>query len=258
MNTNVNINGNIKEREKKYHDRVFREENESREKTKIFYSIGSPSLKYYLNRLKNIIGPNKNVLEYGCGAGGDLELYKSTGSNLYGIDISSVAISLAQKKSNKLKIKSHYFLADAEKTGLKNNYFDAIVGNAIIHHLNINNAMSELSRIIKPNGKCIFQEPMGHNPIINLYRYLTPHMRTPDEHPILKRDFDIMKKYFDKIEVKYFYLFSLSALAFRRTILFDIIYKSLTKLDEILINILPWIGKYSWVSVIILSKPIKR
>ena len=36
--------------------------------------------------------------------------------------------------------------------------------------------MLELSRIIKPNGECIFQEPMGHNPIINLYRKLTPNI----------------------------------------------------------------------------------
>lgn len=253
----MTTNNKIKESEKQYHDRVFKEGSKARDKTLRYYSITNASTEYYLNRLKDKIGENKNVLEYGCGAGGDFELYKSSKSNLHGIDISKEAINLAINKCDKLNLKSHYLVADAENTNLESDYFDIIVGSGIIHHLNIENAMSELSRLIKSDGECIFHEPMGHNPFINLFRILTPHMRTPDEHPILTSDFIIMKKYFEQVEVKYFYLLSLSAFIFRKTIFFDKIYKLLIKLDEYIINNIPRLGKHSWISVIILSNPIK-
>ena len=253
----MTTNNKIKESEIRYHNKVFKEGSKARDKTLRYYSITSVSTEYYLNRLKDKIGENKNVLEYGCGAGGDFELYKSSKSNLYGIDISKEAISLARKKCANLNLKSNYVVADAENTKLKGDYFDAIVGSGIIHHLNIENAMSELSRLIKSDGECIFHEPMGHNPFINLFRSLTPHMRTPDEHPILTSDFVLMKKYFEKVEVRYFYLLSLSAFIFRNTIFFDRIYKLLIKLDKHILKNIPWLGKYSWITVIILSKPKK-
>ena len=36
----------------------------------------------------------------------------------------------------------------------------------------------------------LFFEPLGTNPFINFYRYLTPSSRSKDEHPLLKEDFE--------------------------------------------------------------------
>lgn len=253
----MNTNDEVKTREKEYHDRVFKEGSDARDKALVYYSITSISNRYYLDYLETKIGKDKNLLEYGCGAGGDLNLYKSTSTNLYGIDISSEAIDLAKRKCEQLDISSNYTVSDAEETNFENDFFDAVVGSGIIHHLNIDKAMSELSRIIKKNGVCIFHEPMGHNPIINLYRYLTPNMRTPDEHPIIVNDFDIMHKYFKKVEVKYFYLISLISFLFRKTFFFNTLNNFLITVDNYIFKLCPWLGKHSWVSVIILSEPIK-
>src|SRR3546814_4334755 len=45
------------------------------------------------------------------------------------------------------------------------------------------------SRVLRPGGRAVFIEPLGLNPAIELYRRFTPSARTPDEHPLLRRDF---------------------------------------------------------------------
>ena len=37
---------------------------------------------------------------------------------------------------------------------------------------------------MKPSAGALFIEPLGHNPVINLYRRRTPEQRTVDEHPL--------------------------------------------------------------------------
>ena len=50
------------------------------------------------------------------------------------------------------------------------NRFDIIYGTGILHHLNLKACLDEIERILKPGGKFVFIEPLGTNPVINLYR----------------------------------------------------------------------------------------
>ncbi|WP_428491963.1 hypothetical protein [Rhodopila sp.] len=59
-------------------------------------------------------------------------------------------------------------------------------GIGIIHHLDTRQASREVARVLRPDGNAVFWEPMGTNPIIGLYRMLTPNARTVDEHPLAK------------------------------------------------------------------------
>ena len=74
----------------------------------------------------------------------------------------------------------------------------------ILHHLNLEICLDEISRILKPGGKLLFIEPLGTNPLINLYRKFSPNSRSKDEHPLIGNDFEMIKKKFGKIEVKYY------------------------------------------------------
>lgn len=58
--------------------------------------------------------------------------------------------------------------------------FDCIFGRAILHHLEANLGWTEISRVLKPEGKAIFVEPMGMNPILNFVR---DHVPYPDKKP---------------------------------------------------------------------------
>lgn len=71
-----------------------------------------------------------------------------------------------------------------EQLNYPDGFFDIAVGFAIIHHLDLNLAIPELYRVLKPGGIAYFAEPLGGNPVINLYRKLTPQYRTQDEEPI--------------------------------------------------------------------------
>jgi len=50
---------------------------------------------------------------------------------------------------------------NAEELKFADDYFDIVCGGAILHHLDLNKALSEIARVLKPDGKAIFVEPLG-------------------------------------------------------------------------------------------------
>src|SRR3546814_1101008 len=78
---------------------------------------------------------------------------------------------------------------NAEAMTFPDDSFDLVFGSGIIHHLDIDRAFGEIARVLRPGGRAVFIEPLGLNPAIELYRRFTPSARTPDEHPLLRRDF---------------------------------------------------------------------
>ena len=131
-----------------------------------------------------------------------------------------------------------------------------IIGSGIIHHLDLEKSYAELNRILKKDGHAVFVEPLGHNPLINLYRNLTPKMRTEDEHPLLEKDLRLLGKYFHRVEIDYFSLFTLLAVPFRNTFLFNGLRTLLGKVDQA-VFLIPPVRKYAWTVVIHASNPKK-
>ena len=93
---------------------------------------------------------------------------------------------------------------------------------------------------------------------IHWYRKLTPHLRTEweVEHILGVESLEIMSKYFKKVDVKFFHLFSLLLVPFRKMPFFNQIYKIFDWFDSIILSI-PIIGKFAWIMIIELSEPIK-
>ena len=59
----------------------------------------------------------------------------------------------------------------------KDNTFDIGVEYGALHHVELDRALAELSRVLKPNAKMLCIEAMRHNPLIHAYRR-TPHLGT--------------------------------------------------------------------------------
>jgi SAM-dependent methyltransferase len=196
-----------------------------------------------------------DVLEYGC-AGGELSLDRlrlpEHGRSLVGIDISDVAIAQANERALRAGYDNSRFLAmDAHHMLFDGGSFDLVFGRGIIHHLDLARCYAEVARVLRRGGKAIFFEPMGHNPLLNLYRRVTPSLRTPDEHPLLASDFELARKYFEKVEVAYFGLTSAaSALVPRR--IRQPVYEAGRALDALLL-LLPVVNRYAWYALITLS-----
>ena len=47
-------------------------------------------------------------------------------------------------------------------------------------------ALAEIHRVTKPGGRVLFFEPLADNPLLKLFRVLTPNARTVDEVPFSK------------------------------------------------------------------------
>lgn len=242
------------QREKAYHDKAFSEG--TRSAVGGFYSIARRSKEYY-ERFLEARSDGKHVLEYGCGQGSHSMFIAQRGGLVTGIDISEVAIEQSKQsaRNEQLDEETNFRVMNAESLEFDDDTFDLVCGTAILHHLDLEKAFSEVARTLRPGGSAIFFEPLGHNPFINLFRKMTPDLRTEDEHPLLMRDLKMAKMYFDSVETHYFHLSSLAAVPFRRLPIFPQMLKVLEVADATLFKLFPFARKYAWTAVLVFSKP---
>lgn len=145
---------------------------------------------------------------------------------------------------------------DAENLDFAADTFDVIVCNGVLHHLDIDAALPELARVLKPDGVIVAMEALGYNPLINLYRKMTPHLRTAWEtdHILTLTELNKAKKYFRQVDVRYFYLATLAAIPFSGTPLFRPVMVIVEALDALLMR-LPLIKLMAWQMVFTLKNP---
>lgn len=234
------------QREKDFHNDVF--VSDVRQPTDKYYKSTRQSQEFYRNLVLTGV-KNKKVLEYGCGPGSLAFDLARNGADVYAIDISDVAIDLARKQARSEGLDIAFEVMDAENLSFKDHCFDVVCGTGILHHLDLKSAYSELQRVVKANGKTVFVEPLGHNPVITLYRKLTPAMRTEDEHPLLMSDIALAKSSFEHVDAHHFNLFAtLSTFV-------PFLSSPLNSLDKVLFKIIPFAKKYSWIVVLEFSNP---
>jgi SAM-dependent methyltransferase len=245
-----------KEREKALQDERFAV-NEGSRGVERLYAITEESHGYFERRLE-ALATGKHVLEFGCGNGAHaLQLCKFA-SMVSGIDISDVAIGIGTDYANKAGISNLRLRAmDAEALEFPDNTFDVTCGVGILHHLDLNKAYSEIARTLKPGGRAMFLEPLGYNPFINLFRRLTPKIRTPDEHPLLERDLALARRYFLGVDVRYYYLTTLLAAPIARRSIGKAMVRFANGMDRALFKAVPALRKFAWMVVIELSDPVK-
>ncbi len=240
------------EREKEFHNDRFTEE--TRVKSRKFYSITKDSKEFYTALIFDNLD-NKNILEIGC-AKGDFSkrILEFSVKELVGIDISEVAIAKSIEHNQKRLEKAKFLVMDGAVLDFKDNTFDKIIGQSVLHHLDFEKAIKNISRVLSENGKGIFLEPLGMNPFINLFRKLTPLERTEDEKPLRIEELEIFNKYFQEVKITHFYLITLIAVLFRNTSFFEKIKSFTQQIDNFLFEY-SFFQKYAWTVVIELSQP---
>lgn len=228
---------------------------------KKFYSVTRKSVAFVEDWLKERCRNGAEVLEYGCGTGSYSFFLASLGARVVGIDISNVGISQAREEAKKrgLADKTKFFVMDAEATTFPDNTFDVICVSGVLHHLDRAKAFKEMARLLKPAGAAIAAEPLAHNPFIQLYRKMTPHLRTEFEAKHIlhaKKDLKLAQRYFNTVDAKFFHLATLVAVPFRNTPISNYLLTLAEKIDSVLLKI-PIIQRQAWQIVLIFSKPKK-
>jgi len=192
----------INRREKEFHDELHIL-NKKRFQNK-FYKAVYNLYEDFFDILKTKV-QSKDVLDYGCGIGNVAEkVINFKPKKLVAIDVSGEAIKKAKSETKSEENKIDYRVENCENSNLTSDAFDIIYGSGILHHLNLNKSLKELSRILKKGGIILFAEPMATNPIINIYRKFTPKARSVDEHPLVFQDIRLIESMFKNVEVKYY------------------------------------------------------
>lgn len=243
------------QRERDFHDRSFGDDSAARKAAVSAFYWASTSFPFY----RGLIGKScagRRVLEYGCGPGSSAFELARRGAIVTAIDLSGVAIERALDRARVEGLDGIDFRQmNAEALEFADETFDLICGSAILHHLELRRAYGELARTLKPDGRAIFVEPLGHNPLIRLYRRGTPHLRTVDEHPLFMRDLRLAREYFGVVEQRSFQLQTFLAIPFRRTPLGRPLLGMLDALDRAMFRLVPPMQRYAWQVVVQFSAP---
>jgi ubiquinone/menaquinone biosynthesis C-methylase UbiE len=158
---------------------------------------------------KEFLGNNKKrVLEIGCGTGLFTKELAHTDNTVVAIDISDALIRRAKERISASNV--HFVVGNAYETEFKSGSFDYIVGSSSLHHLDVNSALKEFSRILKSGGGMMFTEPNMMNPQVALTKNVPFIKRrsgdSPDETAFFR--WQISKKLqsfgFDDISVEPF------------------------------------------------------
>ena len=113
------------------------------------------------------------------------------------INISEAEMEKGRQFAETSRVKPDFRLMDAHKLEFEDDSFDVVFGAAILHHLDMPLALSEIRRVLKPGGRMFFIEPMDMNPVGRLVRSLTPSARTEDERPFRMHDLALLQESFD-------------------------------------------------------------
>ena len=213
------------------------------------------------NDLKREIGDlkGKRILEVGMGLGKFSVFLAKQGAEVTGIDIGENLVKFATELAVVNNVKCNFINSSTTNLDLQVESFDLIIGLVFLHHLteeNVLEAFFKFNRILKPNGKAIFVEPVENSRIFNFLQNLIPLRNRPS---IMQRkawkkyiknlddrvmNNDELKNLGNSCNFKYTKLYSYG-LTIRLSALFGANnFTYLRKLDNLIFNLFPMLKRY--------------
>ena len=206
-----------------------------------------------------------NLLSFGCGTGSQALRLAAKGYHVSGFDISDVCIGNAKSLASKygLSEKTSFSVQAAENLDYPDNSFDVVVGENILHHIDLPRALPEINRVLKEGGMAIFKDstltpirdrirrswpirmvlPLGTKNLVTGERYRP----TEDESPLGREDLHLLRQQFPQMELFRFHVFALLAkLTGNRPMM--------EKLDWRIFKVLPVLRRFGDNIVVVLRK----
>ena len=187
------------EKEKSFENKKVLGSGVRRHQSKYYWAVDIALQRHHARVLNNT--PNKLVLEIGCSNGNFAKLCAGITQKYCSIDISDAGILEAQSKNIP---NSEFYCIDAHSLPFPDAHFDVVIVNSLLHHMDLDKVIPEISRVLSEQGLLIAREPLGTNPIFQFYRVLTPAARTVDEKPFDFSDLALLSKSFHFHEVEFF------------------------------------------------------
>ncbi len=219
----------------------------------------------YIYVEKKLLGDvaGKRILDFCCGTG-DFSIYPAlNGAFVEGIDISDISIEIAEAKARHWKVseKTNFQVMDAENLQFNDDTFDMVLSYGSLSYLDLAKALHEFCRVIKPTGKVVIVDTLGHNPIMNYNRrkHVKKGLRQQYHynHILKSKDIKFIASHFKEAEVRYFDLLTVAVFPFRSIPGMKILRTILGKFDSVILQI-PYLNRLAFKVVITLSKPKKE
>lgn len=170
---------------------------------------------------QNFRKADQKLLDFGCGKGEFSVLFSKIGYEVFGFDLSPNNIAIAKRLASQYELteRTHFQVSVAEKLDYPADYFDVIVGTDILHHVEITQALSECSRVLKRGGVALFHEPI-RVPVFDALRetrlgkWLVPkevsleHQITEDERKLTADDLKFVESLGLNFSSQHFLCFS--------------------------------------------------
>ena len=129
---------------------------------------GRQRWKRRVQMLSSHLRPGMTILEIGCGTGYFTRELTQRGADIVAIDVSPDLLEIAKAKYSAPNVR--YEIQNACALTYADAMFDSVVGSSILHHLEIEEALREIYRVLKPGGTIYFTEPNMLNPQIAMQK----------------------------------------------------------------------------------------
>lgn len=198
----------------------------------------------------------REVLEYGCGLGELTIVLARSGARVTTFDLSPASVEFTRRRAERdgVSDRIRFVVAAGESLPLPAGSFDLAVGKAVLHHLDPAAGAAELARVLKPNGRAAFSEPLGMNPLLVLAR---AHLPYPGKHergtdrPLTAADVRAWQAPFGQVQMRPIQLFSMA----ERALGFGHALPPLRALDRALIRRWPRLGRFCRYGVLLFQMP---
>ena len=152
----------------------------------------------------------REVLDFGCGEGQLTVQIAKLGGRVTGMDFSPDLIAIAQRRSvlDGVGRRVKFITGDILESPPPPNRFDFVVGNHVLHHVNLRAVVPRFVDGLKPGGAAIIAEPIALSPFAQKVPDSLPIEKdaSPDERQLNQEDIQFIQERLADSEVTYFTL----------------------------------------------------
>lgn len=166
-----------------------------------------PETRRIIAELGDISG--KRLLDLGSGLGEASVYFATLGANVIAADLSHSMLCFDRRLAEKHGVDIQMAQTPSEHLPFRSGSFDIIYAGNLLHHVNIEQTLTEIHRVLKNGGTFVSWDPLAYNPIINIYRKIAVGVRTKDEHPLRIKNFLTIKSHFSLVRWECYWFFAL-------------------------------------------------